>query len=164
MRWYSIALPPTSNHRLMPSASGRGLIKSPVYRSWMQNEALAIACELPESSMPIDRPCYSIVQAFFPDRRKRDLDNILKSVNDVLVRANVIGDDSLITAQVALRAPFVKGTRGHVEVLLGEDIGDFEVALSEVLSELKEAQTLGGFNASKATRKKSAARVHSEQG
>lgn len=36
------------------------------------------------------------IDAFPPDRRKRDLDNILKSLIDALVYSKVIADDSLI--------------------------------------------------------------------
>ena len=37
--------------------------------------------------------------AYPPDKRRRDLDNILKAINDALVRCGLIDDDSLIRRQ-----------------------------------------------------------------
>ena len=41
MLYLSLSLPPTSNHRLMPTMRGRGLglTKGPKYRAWMDREA-----------------------------------------------------------------------------------------------------------------------------
>lgn len=36
------------------------------------------------------------LSVFFPDKRKRDLDNILKCLLDALTHANIYGDDSQI--------------------------------------------------------------------
>ena len=37
-----------------------------------------------------------VVEAFMPDRRMRDLDNLFKSLLDALVKAGVLVDDSVI--------------------------------------------------------------------
>lgn len=45
---------------------------------------------------PITGPVAVDIEAFFPDRRRRDLDNILKSLLDSLTHAGVWEDDSQI--------------------------------------------------------------------
>lgn len=47
-------------------------------------------------NFPIDELCEVEVKCFMPDRRKRDLDNILKVLLDSLQRTGVLKDDSLI--------------------------------------------------------------------
>jgi crossover junction endodeoxyribonuclease RusA len=37
-----------------------------------------------------------VIQAWLPDRRRRDLDNLLKAVQDALAHAGVYDDDSQI--------------------------------------------------------------------
>jgi crossover junction endodeoxyribonuclease RusA len=53
-----------------------------------------------------------------PDRRKRDLDNILKPLLDVLAHADVYKDDCQIDALTIERAEIIKG--GEVIVLIEE--------------------------------------------
>lgn len=108
-----LTLPPSSNHRLMASASGRGLIKAPKYRAWMQTETTRLAAQMQRKGLEtIKEPVTSLVYVTFPDRRKRDLDNVLKAVNDVLVAAGVIKDDSLITTQITKKGPVIKSYQG----------------------------------------------------
>jgi len=44
----------------------------------------------------IRRRCAVWIEAYPPDRRKRDLDNLFKAPLDALVKAGVLADDSLI--------------------------------------------------------------------
>jgi crossover junction endodeoxyribonuclease RusA len=44
----------------------------------------------------IDKRCAVRIEAYPPDKRRRDLDNMLKAVLDALVYAKVLADDSLI--------------------------------------------------------------------
>ncbi|WP_339057369.1 RusA family crossover junction endodeoxyribonuclease [Candidatus Regiella endosymbiont of Tuberolachnus salignus] len=53
-----------------------------------------------------------------PDRRKRDLDNLLKAPLDALVQAGMIADDSLIDDLHIIRAEPVKG--GKLEIRITE--------------------------------------------
>lgn len=96
-----LPLPPTSNHRLVASRGGR-LIKSEQYRRW-QDEAALIASSQALKTGPLTGSIAVMVRAVFNDRRTRDLDNVLKPVNDVLVKGRVIKDDGLIDMQLICR-------------------------------------------------------------
>lgn len=56
------------------------------------------------------------IVAFPPDRRKRDLDNVLKSLLDALTHAQVIVDDSQID-RLSIERRAVS-TPGHVHVVI----------------------------------------------
>jgi len=49
-----------------------------------------------ERLVPFARPVAVCIKAFPPDRRRRDLDNILKALLDALVHGGAMEDDSLI--------------------------------------------------------------------
>ena len=49
------------------------------------------------------------IEAFMPDRRKRDLDNILKALLDALTHAGVWADDSQIVDLRIRKAPTIGG-------------------------------------------------------
>ena len=49
-----------------------------------------------------------MLHAYPPDRRRRDLDNLLKGVLDALVHAGAIEDDSLVDDLHVIRKPIVK--------------------------------------------------------
>jgi len=50
------------------------------------------------------------VDCYPPDRRRRDLDNLLKSLQDSLVHAGVMGDDSQIRVlHLEMRDPVPEG-------------------------------------------------------
>jgi crossover junction endodeoxyribonuclease RusA len=50
-----------------------------------------------------------LIKAAPPDRRRRDLDNILKALLDALVYAGVLADDELIDDLRVLRQPPIPG-------------------------------------------------------
>ena len=56
------------------------------------------------------------VLLFMPDRRKRDLDNYLKSLFDSITRSGLWVDDSLIDQLIVRRGEFVKGGRCVVRI------------------------------------------------
>jgi len=67
---------------------------------------------------PADGRIALAMDAFPPDRRRRDLDNIAKPVLDVLEHAGVYEDDSQVDLLVTRRCPPVKG--GRLEVRLDD--------------------------------------------
>ena len=135
-----MALPPTANHRLLPVKAGNGvrMVKAPKYREWMDSAALFVreqaadAFDLDAKAVKDDSswPLFAcevtaLTVVCFPDKRRSDLDNVLKGVNDALVKARVIADDSLITTQIAQRGANIP--RGMVEVYIW-DAGSADAA------------------------------------
>ena len=56
------------------------------------------------------------IEAFYPDRRRRDLDNILKSLLDSLTHAGVWVDDSQIVDLRIRKGPHIGGmVKIHIE-------------------------------------------------
>lgn len=89
--------PPSTNtywrHPTRGALAGRHLI-SEKGRSYRQ----AVTDLVAESRLgpPLDQPVRVEIVAFRPDRRRRDLDNLLKSILDSLTHAGVWTDDSLV--------------------------------------------------------------------
>lgn len=104
---FSVSLPPTSNHRLTLGRSGRRLIKSSKYRQWIEQAAFEIKATIGQQNQ-INSACFVLVFVTFPDKRKRDLDNVLKSLNDAMVYGGALTDDHLIQGQLVIRRPVDK--------------------------------------------------------
>lgn len=67
---------------------------------------------------PLDKPLFSSpvkveITFILPSKRRRDLDNIMKTLGDCLVYANIIEDDSLIYIQ-ELKKQVIKGEEGTI--------------------------------------------------
>ena len=85
----TLPLPPSVN-RLWRSGKGR-MYRSAQYSAW-RNEAIC-SIKLQARGASIDGR-YRIAVAFQrPDKRHRDLDNLLKALSDALVDAGVLADD-----------------------------------------------------------------------
>lgn len=100
-----LTLPPSANQRLIPYVINMtrriiGIKDSPKYRDWMEFEARKIKNEI---QAPYAEPVYVYMEITFPDRRKRDLDNMAKPVCDVLKLAGIYDDDSLIEFLICRR-------------------------------------------------------------
>lgn len=86
----SMDYPPSAN-RIWRYTGGRAL-KSAEYRSWI--EAMVWAVRMQRE--PCISGSYALhVSVVRPDKRRRDIDNLLKPISDVLVAAGVVEDDSL---------------------------------------------------------------------
>lgn len=132
-----MALPPTANHRLLPVKAGNGvrMVKAPKYREWLNRAVASLKeqarhADLMRLEMPFEEQVTVLVVVRFPDRRRCDLDNVLKGVNDALVQAGILKDDSLITTQVAQRYPDIKGGLVEVYITLHESLEDTDLAAS----------------------------------
>ena len=86
-------------------------------RQYRENALLAIR-EQGAPRMPSGARVAVVITAAPPDRRARDLDNILKGVLDSLTHGGVIADDGLIDHLTVTRSPAQAG--GVVRVQLQE--------------------------------------------
>ncbi|WP_456463440.1 RusA family crossover junction endodeoxyribonuclease [Persephonella sp.] len=72
-----------------------------------------------------------------PDRRRRDLDNIMKTLGDCLVYSGILKDDSLIYKQT-LEKVIIKGEQGVIIRIYPYDDKNIDVKLIKKLKHYKE--------------------------
>jgi len=84
-----LALPPSVNRLWRTTATG-GMYKSPKYTTWRKT-AVKDAM-LQAGRRKISGPYKLTLEVVRPDKRKRDLDNLLKAASDCLVEAGIIDD------------------------------------------------------------------------
>ena len=84
-----LALPPSVNRLWRATSTGR-VYKSPKYTTWRKT-AVQNAI-LQAGRKKISGPYKLTLEVVRPDKRKRDLDNLLKAASDCLVEAGIIDD------------------------------------------------------------------------
>jgi crossover junction endodeoxyribonuclease RusA len=83
--------PPTVNHLYINLRHGKGRAKSPQYKLWQEKAGWAVKEQRPgkiSGTYSLSLYCHR------PDRRKRDIGNLIKAIEDLLVELQVIPDDS----------------------------------------------------------------------
>ena len=117
---YTIKLPcPVSaNQRLIKSKTGI-LINSVKYRDWHYLALFQIRNQLPNIKT-LTGPIKLSVEVHFKDHRRRDLDNIVKGLQDVLTEAKLFVDDCQIDELFVKRAEIDKDKKGYVIVFIDE--------------------------------------------
>lgn len=83
----AIFTPPRGRARMITSKKGREYFKA----------VAALMLQLGSPSLG-DAPVHMDIQVYRPDRRKRDLSNVRKALEDALVKAGVIADDDQIVS------------------------------------------------------------------
>lgn len=107
----SLPLPPSANHYYR--RVGRATLISRAGREYRAGvKAALLAMGAPSVTGPIT----VLVTVFPPDRRRRDLDNLLKCLLDSLQHGGLYRDDSMIDRIDIRRGPRTRGGGVHVEV------------------------------------------------
>jgi len=84
-----LALPPSVNRLWRTTATG-GMYKSPKYTTWLKTAVMQ--AKIQAKGKKIKGPYKLTMEVVRPDKRKRDLDNTIKSASDCLVHAGIIDD------------------------------------------------------------------------
>ena len=87
-----IPYPPTANN-LFFNKSGRGRVKTERYRTWLRAAGNELLVQRPPK---LTGKVVLSISLGRPDRRKRDLSNCIKPIEDLLVAHGLIEDDSLV--------------------------------------------------------------------
>jgi crossover junction endodeoxyribonuclease RusA len=107
------------NGKVLLSKKGRAYRKD---AGWLIRQA-----QLEQGSRTMKGDVKVVIQALPPDQRKRDLDNILKSLLDCLQHAGVLEDDSQVSNLTVIRAPILGGVVRVVVTDLSVDSTESEV-------------------------------------
>lgn len=114
MNILTLPWPPSNNTYWRRLRTGRTILSEParVFRTQVQEYVAQHGIDKAQGRL------YVAIDAFPPDRRKRDLDNLPKGILDGLVHAGVIEDDEHIDHLEIIRKEVIKG--GMVRVFVNE--------------------------------------------
>ena len=104
---FSLPVPPSANALFTYRAGSRQRIKTDAYRAWITEAGWGVA----RSGALSDRHKRVRVEIDLPFDRRRDIDNGIKPVLDLLVRHSIVKDDrwvdELVVRRVATTEPLV---------------------------------------------------------
>ena len=115
-----LEFPPTTNNLFANAARGRGRFPTRQYKAWRERAAVAIRRQAPE---PIKGAVMLNIQLGRPDRRRRDLSNYVKALEDALVQHGLIEDDSMVQA-LSMSWGAIPGATVRVWPYTGERMGE----------------------------------------
>lgn len=108
----SLPYPPTTNN-LYRNTRGKGRVKTQRYLTWLRaagNEVLM------QRQKPIAGYVVLNIQLGKPDKRKRDLSNLIKACEDLLVQHGLIEDDSMVAKLTIQWNPYLQKGACKVDV------------------------------------------------
>jgi crossover junction endodeoxyribonuclease RusA len=112
----SLPYPPSANRlwRFVPGK--RTPLRSEEYRAWLKEATWAAkaACLRTHDRKGVVGPYALNISACPPDRRKRDLGNLVKAIEDGLKAGGAIEDDSLCQEIMLRWAPDVSGIKATI--------------------------------------------------
>lgn len=122
---FDMELPP-SNNNFYTVSRGRKIL-SAAARMWRDSVVPKICRDLAmqQEWVPICSPEQCMVTIHFtpPDRRRRDIDGVIKHALDAMTRAGVYEDDSLVSRLYVVRHPASKGLAG-LNIIVTMEHGD----------------------------------------
>lgn len=86
---FTLPYPPTANNLFMNV--GKRRIRTKAYDAWIAEASYWIHIQ---NAPVVGGPYTLAIIAHRPDRRARDIDNLIKPISDVLTKTSVISDDS----------------------------------------------------------------------
>jgi crossover junction endodeoxyribonuclease RusA len=110
---------PPSTNTLYRNVAGKGRVKTAKYKQWIDEAGFVLMFKhLPA----ITGPYVLQIALFSADNRRRDIDNGIKAISDVLVKHGLVEDDSLCKE---LRVSRRKADEAHavVQVWPHEELG-----------------------------------------
>ena len=112
--------PPTTNNLFANQRGGRGgRFPTRQYKAWRERAAVAIRRQAPA---PIPGAVMLNIELGRPDRRRRDLSNYIKALEDALVQHGLIEDDSMVQ-RLSVSWGSSPGATLRVEPFTGERMG-----------------------------------------
>lgn len=108
MTTFTLPWPPSAN-RLWRTVKGR-MIRSAEYREWLTSAGWILKSQRPQ---PVKGPYRLTVVLVRPDQRRRDQDNLLKPISDLMKVCGVIEDDHLAQTTMvgwSLESPVADGS------------------------------------------------------
>jgi crossover junction endodeoxyribonuclease RusA len=112
VNWLELPYPPTANNLFRDAVGKNGRrfrVRSSGYLAWLQSASDRISMAGKEAR--VAGPYTMTVHAGKPDRRRRDVENLLKPISDALVNGGIVEDDSLCQRVSAEWMPGVTGVR-----------------------------------------------------
>lgn len=107
---------PPSVNRLWRSYRGRNIL-SKEGRDYYEQAKAVVLTQRGGAHWPLQGPLSLRVECYPPDRRRRDLSNLLKAPEDLLTKCGVWEDDSQLDLITIRRREPCKGGRLEVEVM-----------------------------------------------
>ncbi len=90
-----LSYPPSANH--IWRRAGKLIHRSQGYQNWLRTAGWQAKAQLAKQQC-VEGPYKLSILAVRPDRRRRDLDNLLKAISDLLKSIGAISDDHMAEA------------------------------------------------------------------
>ncbi len=92
-----IPYPPSVN-QLFANKKGGGRVKTAAYKAWITEAGWTILTQPDRNHRHTGKVAFTLLIRKPDDNRRRDKNNLIKAVEDLLVRQSILADDSLIEA------------------------------------------------------------------
>ncbi|HIE59121.1 MAG TPA: RusA family crossover junction endodeoxyribonuclease [Persephonella sp.] len=146
-RYYLSFIPPSKvnkvkiNSRVFSKTGKRYIVPKEI--SIKINKAIwELGLQFEKNKKTFKNPIKVNITFILPNRRRRDLDNIMKTLGDCLVYANIINDDSLIFIQ-NLEKWIIKGEEGVIIEI--EELKDIKIDKGKLYQLKKYKDNLNEF-------------------
>lgn len=112
---FEIDVPPSTNN-LYANARGKGRVKSLAYRQWLEAAGWSVKAQV--QSRKLDAPWAITIRAHI--RSTRDISNLIKPIEDLVVKLKLAPDDRFCRKVTAIRDETMASGRAIVTI---EEVG-----------------------------------------